>query len=67
MVMNCGELEIDGSRYVDSLEIEAILKLLKENRIHAVVGKAFALEKAEEAHRLLRDDESAGRLAITLA
>src|SRR5215510_5048525 len=57
-------LEIHGSRYVTLTEIAQTLELLRQKRIRAIVGRTFPLERAEEAHELLRRNALVGRAAL---
>ena len=59
-------LEIHGSRYVTLAEIQQTLELLRQRRIRAIVGRTFPLERAEEAHELLRRNALVGRAALLL-
>lgn len=59
-------LELHSSRYVNAAEIVRTLQLLRRGRIRAVVTRTFPLEGAEEAHELIRRNETAGRLALVL-
>jgi D-arabinose 1-dehydrogenase-like Zn-dependent alcohol dehydrogenase len=57
-------LEIHGSRYVSLGELAQTLELMKQKRIRAVVTRTFALEEAEKAHQLLRENSIVGRAAL---
>lgn len=57
-------LEIHGSRYVSLAELAQTLELLRQRRLRAIVTRTFALEEAEEAHRLLRQNALVGRAAL---
>ena len=57
-------LEIHGSRYVSLGELAQALELVKQKRIRAVVTRTFALEEAEQAHQLLRENSIVGRAAL---
>ena len=57
-------LEIHGSRYVSLSELAQALELVKQKRIRAVVTRTFALEEAEQAHQLLRENSIVGRAAL---
>jgi propanol-preferring alcohol dehydrogenase len=59
-------LEIHGSRYVTLAEIQQTLELLRQRRLRAVVSRTFALQGAEEAHALLRNNALIGRAALCL-
>jgi D-arabinose 1-dehydrogenase-like Zn-dependent alcohol dehydrogenase len=60
-------LEIHGSRYVTLTEIAQTLDLLRRHRLRAIVSRTFALEDAEAAHALLRNNALIGRAALLLA
>ena len=60
-------LEIHGSRYVTLTEIAQTLDLLRRHRLRAIVSRTFALEDAEAAHALLRNNALVGRAALLLA
>jgi len=60
-------LEIHGSRYVSLAELAQTLELLRQKRIRAIVTRQFALEEAEEAHTLLRQNALVGRAALIQA
>jgi propanol-preferring alcohol dehydrogenase len=60
-------LELHSSRYVSAAEIARVLELVRQRRITPVVTRTFPLEKAEEAHDLIRRNEAAGRLALVIA
>jgi D-arabinose 1-dehydrogenase-like Zn-dependent alcohol dehydrogenase len=60
-------LEIHGSRYVTLTEIQQTLELLRQGRIRPVISRTFPLERAEEAHELLRQNALVGRAALLLA
>jgi propanol-preferring alcohol dehydrogenase len=57
-------LEIHGSRYVSLGELAQTLELVRQKRIRAVVTRTFALEEAEQAHQLLRENSIVGRAAL---
>ncbi len=57
-------LEIHGSRYVSLAELAQTLELLRQKRISAIVTRTFALEEAETAHQLVRDNAVVGRAAL---
>jgi alcohol dehydrogenase, propanol-preferring len=60
-------LELHSSRYVNAAEIMRALELVRRGRITAVVTRTFPLERAEEAHELIRRNDAAGRLALVIA
>jgi propanol-preferring alcohol dehydrogenase len=66
LMLNRGQLEIHGSRYVSHAEIRETLKLVAQGQIKPVVSRTYALEDAEAAHEALRGGNTLGRLAITL-
>jgi D-arabinose 1-dehydrogenase-like Zn-dependent alcohol dehydrogenase len=66
ILLNRGELEIHGSRYVSHDEIGQTLRLVQNKRIQAVVSRTFTLEQAEVAHEALRSGDTLGRLAIQI-
>jgi D-arabinose 1-dehydrogenase-like Zn-dependent alcohol dehydrogenase len=59
-------LEIHGSRYVTLTEIAQTLELLRQQRLRAIVSRTFPLDRAEEAHELLRRNALVGRSALVL-
>ena len=59
-------LELHASRYVTLAEIELTLDLVAQGRIKPVVTKVFALDEVEQAHELIRRNETTGRLALAL-
>lgn len=59
-------LELHSSRYVTAAEIAQTLELVRQRRITPVITRTFPLEKVEEAHELIRKNETAGRLALLL-
>ena len=59
-------LELHSSRYVTAAEIAQTLELVRQRRITPVITRTFPLEKVEEAHELIRNNDTAGRLAILM-
>jgi propanol-preferring alcohol dehydrogenase len=59
-------LELHSSRYVNSSEIERTLELVRQKRITPVVTRTLALEQAQEAHDLIRNNQTAGRIALVV-
>ncbi len=59
-------LELHSSRYVTTAEIAQTLELVRRKRITPVVTQTFPLEKAEAAHELIRNNATAGRIALVL-
>jgi propanol-preferring alcohol dehydrogenase len=59
-------LELHSSRYVNAAEIAQTLELVRFKRIKPVVTQTFTLERVEEAHELIRRNETAGRLAMVI-
>jgi len=59
-------LELHSSRYVNAAEIALTLELVCEKRIKPVVTQTFALEQVEQAHELIRNNATAGRIALVL-
>ncbi|MBI4192384.1 MAG: alcohol dehydrogenase catalytic domain-containing protein [Betaproteobacteria bacterium] len=59
-------LELHSSRYVTAAEIAQTLELVRQQRITAVVTQTFPLEKVEEAHELIRNNATAGRIALVI-
>jgi len=66
LMLNRGELEIHGSRYVNLAEIQATLQLIAKGKVRPVVSRSYALEDVEEAHEALRRNDTLGRLVLTL-
>jgi D-arabinose 1-dehydrogenase-like Zn-dependent alcohol dehydrogenase len=66
LLLNRGQLEIHGSRYVSHAEIRETLKLVQLGRMKPVVSKTYSLDEAEDAHSALREGRTLGRLAITI-
>lgn len=59
-------LELHSSRYVSAAEIMQTLELVRRKRIKPVVTRTFPLEKAEEAHELIRNNATLGRVALVI-
>lgn len=59
-------LELHSSRYVNAAEIAQTLELVRRKRITPVVTQTFPLEKVEEAHELIRKNQTAGRVALLM-
>jgi D-arabinose 1-dehydrogenase-like Zn-dependent alcohol dehydrogenase len=59
-------LELHSSRYVNAAEIALTLELVREKRITPVVTQTFTLEQVEQAHELIRNNATAGRIALVL-
>jgi alcohol dehydrogenase, propanol-preferring len=59
-------LELHSSRYVNAAEIAQTLELVRLKRIKPVVTQTFTLDRVEEAHELIRRNETAGRLAMVI-
>lgn len=59
-------IRILGSRYVTAAEIAQTLELIRQRRIQPLVDRTFALEQAEEVHRMIRDNRFVGRAALVL-
>ncbi len=57
-------LELHSSRYVNAAVIARTLELVRDKRITPVVTHTFALEEAEKAHELIRQNATTGRLAL---
>jgi D-arabinose 1-dehydrogenase-like Zn-dependent alcohol dehydrogenase len=66
LLLNRGQLEIHGSRYVSHAEIRESLKLVQQRKIVPVISQTFPLEEAETAHEALRAQITTGRLALVL-
>ncbi len=59
-------LELHSSRYVTAAEIAQTLELVRQKRITPVVTQTFPLEKVEAAHELIRNNATAGRIALVI-
>jgi D-arabinose 1-dehydrogenase-like Zn-dependent alcohol dehydrogenase len=59
-------LELHSSRYVNAGEIIRTLEIVRQKRITPVVTQTFALEQVEAAHELIRNNATAGRLAMVI-
>ena len=59
-------LELHSSRYVNAAEIAQTLELVRLKRIKPVVTQIFPLDRVEEAHELIRRNETTGRLALEI-
>ena len=59
-------LELHSSRYVSAAEIMQTLELVRQKRIKPVVTRTFPLEQAEEAHELIRNNATLGRIALVI-
>jgi 2-desacetyl-2-hydroxyethyl bacteriochlorophyllide A dehydrogenase len=65
-MLNRGELEIHGSRYVNLAEINETLELIAKRRYTPVIGHVGKLEDINELHQMLRQNRSLGRIAVTV-
>ena len=59
-------LELHSSRYVTAAEIAQTLELVRRKRITPVVTQTFPLERVEEVHELIRNNATAGRIALVM-
>ena len=59
-------LELHSSRYVNAAEIALTLELVRQQRIKPVITQTFPLEKVEAAHELVRNNATAGRIALVI-
>ena len=59
-------LELHSSRYVNAAEIAQTLELVRLKRIKPVVTRIFSLDQVEQAHELIRRNETTGRLALEI-
>ena len=59
-------LELHSSRYVNAAEIALTLELVRDKRITPVVTQTFALDQVEQAHELIRNNATTGRIALVL-
>jgi NADPH:quinone reductase-like Zn-dependent oxidoreductase len=59
-------LELHSSRYVTAAEIAQTLELVRQRRITPVITRTFPLEKVEDAHELIRQNATAGRIALLM-
>lgn len=59
-------LELHSSRYVNAAEIAQTLELVRLKRIKPVVTRIFSLDQIEQAHELIRRNETTGRLALEI-
>ena len=59
-------LELHSSRYVNAAEIALTLELVRQRRITPVITQTFPLEKVEEAHELIRNNATTGRIAVLI-
>jgi D-arabinose 1-dehydrogenase-like Zn-dependent alcohol dehydrogenase len=66
MMLNRGELEIHGSRYVNLAEIGQTLQMIAKGRVQPVISRTYPLEQVNEAHEALRRGETLGRLALVV-
>lgn len=60
-------LELHSSRYVTLSEIEQTLELVRQGRIRPVVTRLFELPEVQQAHDLIRNNQTMGRVAMTIA
>ena len=60
-------VDVEGSSSArHSAEIALTLELVRQKRIKPVVTQTFALEQVEEAHELIRNNATAGRIALVV-
>jgi 2-desacetyl-2-hydroxyethyl bacteriochlorophyllide A dehydrogenase len=66
LMLNRGELEIHGSRYVNLAEINETLELIAKTRYKPVIGTVGRLEDVNDLHEMLKRNESLGRIVATV-
>jgi alcohol dehydrogenase, propanol-preferring len=59
-------LELHSSRYVTLSEIEQTLELVRQGRIKPVVTRLFELAEVQQAHDLIKNNQTMGRVAMTI-
>ena len=59
-------LELHASRYVNAAEIARTLELVRLKRIKPVITRIFSLDQVEQAHELIRRNETTGRIALEI-
>ena len=58
------ELEIIGSNSFTKLDVEAVLTMLGQGRLHPVIDRIFSLPEASEAHRYAEAGNHFGKVVI---
>ena len=58
------ELKIIGSNSFTKLDVEAVLAMLGQGRLHSVIDRVFPLEEASEAHRYLEAGKHFGKIVL---
>ena len=58
------ELEIIGSNSFTKLDVEAVLAMLGQGRLHPVIDRIFSLQDASEAHRYVEAGNHFGKVVI---
>lgn len=59
-------LELHSSKYVNASEIAKTLELIRSGRVKPVITRTFRLEQVEEAHELIRNNATRGRVAMVI-
>lgn len=60
------EIELVGSYAVTREELMEVINLVRQRKIRPIVSHTLPLEKAAEAHQLLQDRKTVGRLVLSL-
>jgi len=60
------EIELCGSYAVTREELLEVIDLVKRKKLRPMVSHTLPLEKAPEAHRLLQDRKTIGRIVLTI-
>jgi 2-desacetyl-2-hydroxyethyl bacteriochlorophyllide A dehydrogenase len=60
------ELELIGSYAVTHEELQEVIRLIKYKKIRPMVSYTLPLKEAPEAHRLLQDRKTIGRIVLTI-
>ncbi|HWP49064.1 MAG TPA: alcohol dehydrogenase catalytic domain-containing protein [Candidatus Limnocylindrales bacterium] len=60
------EIELIGSYAVTREELVEVIDLVRQRKIRSIVSHTLPLEKASEAHQLLQDRKTVGRLVLSI-
>jgi D-arabinose 1-dehydrogenase-like Zn-dependent alcohol dehydrogenase len=61
------EIELVGSRYVSLEELDRVVRLVADGRLHPVIDRVLPLEGANEALEALEAGEVVGRVVLDVA
>jgi len=63
--MNLKELELYGTKAISRGELMTVMSLVQEGRLRPVIDRTLPLSEVAEAHRLMAEKQTIGRVVLT--